>query len=82
MNEMNGIQRAAFESANSGVTAFAPETLAALILGILATVVMLWFGWVCVGSYRASAKAGIDNVGGQVLRGLFVMVVVLAITVF
>ena len=39
---MNEIQKAAFESANSGVTAFAPETLAALILGILATVVMLW----------------------------------------
>ena len=79
---MDEVQRAAFESANSGVTAFSPETLSALILGILATLVMLWFCWVCLGAYRASAKAGVGAVGGQVLRALFVMVVVLAITVF
>ena len=81
---MNAIQLAAFESANAGSTAFSADTLSTLILGLLATVVMLWFCWVCLGAYRASARhqVGIESVGSQALRALFVMVIVLAITVF
>ena len=81
---MNEIQQAAFASANSGASALSPGALSALILGILATVVMLWFCWVCVGAYRASARAGIgiDTVGSHALRALFIMVIVLAMTAF
>ena len=81
---MNEIQQTAFASANSGASSLSASALSALILGILATVVMLWFCWVCVGAYRASARAGIgiDTVGSQVLRALFIMVIVLAMTAF
>lgn len=81
---MNEIQQAAFTSANSGVSAITPQALDAFILGVLATVVMLWFCWVCVGAYRASGRPGvsIDTVGSQALRALFVMVIVLAMTAF
>ena len=79
---MNEIQQAAFASANSGASSLSAGALSALILGILATVVMLWFCWVCVGAYRASARAGIDTVGSQALRALFIMVIVLAMTAF
>ena len=77
---MNEIQQAAFASANSGAAASAPQTLSALIVGLLATLVMLWCCWVWTGAYRASARSGAGAVGSQALRALFITVVVLAIT--
>lgn len=73
-------QVAAFEGANPG----SPLTVAgmsALSGGLLASVVLVWFGWVVIHAYRAwgAGRSRSFDAGSQILRGLFVTVVVLAI---
>ncbi len=79
---MSSAQKAAFQTANSGNTAFSPENLTLLIAGIGATAILLWFVWVVISAYKASGSANglrIDDVGSITLRALFVLVVFLAI---
>ena len=82
---MTSNQKAAFEAANVGDTAFTAGDLTALIAGITATAVILWFCWVAVSAYRAYGANNhyqIVDVGSVVLRALFVMIVTLVIVSF
>lgn len=83
---MSANQQAAFEGANSGNTVFSAGDLSFLIAGILATVILLWFVWVCISAYKGFSsghvRIDIQDVGSLFVRALFVLVVTLAIISF
>lgn len=81
---MSGMQQAAWQSANTGSSAFTAASLGTLIVGIIGVVMVLWFCWVAIGAFRAAGKPG-GNWGelpNHIGRALFMMIVILAVITF
>ena len=79
---MSNAQRTAFETANTGNTAFSAGDLTLLITGITGTAIILWFVWVCISAYRgfaANSGTEIVDIGSIALRALFVLIITLVI---
>ena len=84
MASMSAGQTAAFKSANSGAMVITPIHVETLVTGILASLVLIWFGWVCLSAYRTlrEPRTRVTDAGGHVLRALFVTIVILALITF
>lgn len=76
---MSPAQEVAFRLANSGPSSITPERTTALIAGIAAVLVITWFAWLCLSAYRSWCAGQLrgTEAGSQVLRGLFLTMVVL-----
>ena len=82
---MSNEQNTAFETANVGSSSFSPDELQMLISGLVATVIIIWYAWLLVSAYKsAGAGKGITfkRLSSIVMRGMFVLVVTLALVTF
>lgn len=75
---MTPAQLEAFEGANRGAAAFTADAAGQVWAGVLMLVVLLWAAWVLVQVYKAwsQRRAVWGDAGGQVLRAVFVLLVV------
>ena len=78
---MSTAQDAAFESANSGSLVIQAAAVESLVTGILGTLVLVWFCWVCIGAYQTLRRPGatVTDAGGHIARALLVMTVILTL---
>lgn len=81
MPAMSTAQEAAFQSANSGTLVIQSSQVGNMIVGILGTLVMVWFCWVCISAYQSLRRPGatVSAAGAPVARAAFVMIVILAL---
>ncbi len=81
MPSMSTAQVAAFESANSGSLVIQAVTVESLVTGLLGTLVLVWFCWVCIGAYQSLRRPGatLSDAGGHMARALWVMTVILTL---
>ncbi len=72
---MSQLQIAAFTAANQ--PGISPQAIKLLIAGVLVVMTMLWLVWVALAAYRSGS---LDlAAGGDVLRGLFVLMLLLTL---
>lgn len=81
MPSMTTAQEAAFRSANAGSLSLESGDVETMVASIAATLVFVWFAWLCVSAYQTLRRPGatVSDAGGHVARGLFVMIVLLAL---
>ncbi len=78
---MSDIQKAAWESANAGNSAFSATELGSFIVALIAVVMIAWFCWVVLGAFRAGGRANGNwgDVPVHIGRALMMLIAVLAI---
>ena len=76
---MDDDQLRAFRGANP--VNLTEEQVEALCAGLVGVVVLLWCAWVVLHAYKnwSTGRTGVADAGGQVLRAVLLMVVVLAV---
>jgi integrating conjugative element protein (TIGR03758 family) len=81
MPAMSSAQQAAFQSANSGGSVIQGSDVQTMVVGILGTLTLIWFCWVCMSAYQSLRRPGatVADAGGSVARAAFVMIVILAL---
>lgn len=80
MPDMTTAQEAAFRSANEGSLSIESGDVQILVTGVVATLALIWFGWLCVSAYQNLRKPGarVTDSGSNLARGLFVVIVIMA----
>ncbi|MEE9493608.1 MAG: TIGR03758 family integrating conjugative element protein [Gammaproteobacteria bacterium] len=78
---LTAAQQQAFQNANTGNTQFTLSDSKFIFAGIASALLLSWFAWVVVNTYKAwaASRATGGDAGGQILRALFVMLIVLVI---
>ena len=81
MPSMTTAQEAAFRSANEGSLSIESGEVQSMVAGIVATLLFVWFAWVCISAYQTLRRPGatVSDAGGHIARGLFVTIVILAL---
>ena len=77
---MSAEQNTAFNNANSG-SGFEAGDVGVLVISIGIVLILTWWTWVAISSYRGLANPGasVPDAAGKVVRAVFVVMMVIAV---
>lgn len=77
----SAVQQQAFRSANTGASSFTINQSKFLFAAVASVLLLIWFVWVVINTYRAwgANRTSGGDAGSQLMRALFVLIIVLTI---